>query len=131
MAAVTQFHTNHVRIRQLQLSTTGDWPPETAATTSDAVASHATPVKSNTASALDATVAATPTAADEPISLDGLLEAWGRGESSYDFNDDGFVGMQDLIMLLTKLSGGEQEGKERNAARTPARLCGWAVLHDV
>jgi len=42
--------------------------------------------------------------------IDALFADWGKADSNYDFNDDGTVNTQDLLMLLEKL------GAKENAA---------------
>jgi len=39
--------------------------------------------------------------------IDALLADWGKADSKYDFNADGTVNTQDLLMLLEKLSANE------------------------
>lgn len=48
----------------------------------------------------------TPPAEEGPLTIQGLLEAWGQTDSRYDLNQDGRVDMEDLLHLLAKLGGG-------------------------
>lgn len=41
-----------------------------------------------------------------PLDLDALLAAWGEKDSPYDFDGNGIVGVNDLLILLAKLTSG-------------------------
>ena len=56
--------------------------------------------------------------------LDALLEDWGKRDSPYDLDNNGIVGMSDLLMLLARMSGdGPQQPNEPHGdvAADPAR----------
>jgi hypothetical protein len=46
-----------------------------------------------------------PSSPDRMATIEGLLEAWGENGSKYDLDQDGTVGMSDLISLIQRLSG--------------------------
>ncbi|MEE9129347.1 MAG: hypothetical protein V3T84_04965 [Phycisphaerales bacterium] len=57
------------------------------------------------------TLAKNPVVSDrgpaEPVDpIDALLADWGQSDSPYDFDGNGIVGANDLLMLLARLSGG-------------------------
>lgn len=45
--------------------------------------------------------------ADQELTLDGLMAAWGASNSPYDLTGNGTVGIQDLLMFLSKHGSGE------------------------
>lgn len=45
---------------------------------------------------------------DTELTVQGLMEAWGKGNSEYDLNRDGGVNMKDLIELLGRLANRDQ-----------------------
>ena len=42
---------------------------------------------------------------EDPLTIEGLREAWGTDNARYDLNLDGTVNVQDLLALLAQLSG--------------------------
>ncbi|MHC4947893.1 MAG: hypothetical protein ACYTG1_06490 [Planctomycetota bacterium] len=53
---------------------------------------------------------------DGPLTLQGLLDAWGQRDSRYDLNGDHVVNVTDLLQLLAELDQGGDDGAHAAAA---------------
>jgi Ca2+-binding EF-hand superfamily protein len=89
-------------------------PPATTASGEPADGKAATPTTASarpvaTTSTGAAGVSTVPPAGSgsgesQPLTVEGLLEAWGSDNEKYDLNSDGTVNVRDLLALLAKLS---------------------------
>ncbi|MDY7110472.1 MAG: hypothetical protein SYC29_17720 [Planctomycetota bacterium] len=90
--------------RPAATSATGDEVKEDAARP---VVSSARPTTSTAAAAAGLSPVSPPetgTGESQPLTIDGLMEAWGTDNERYDLNRDGTVNVRDLLSLLAKLS---------------------------
>ncbi len=61
----------------------------------------------------------TPEEAALPLTVDGLMEAWGQRGSEYDLDGNGTVNMQDLGQLLAQMQGAPPAGPNTGAGTPP------------
>ena len=81
----------------------------------DAIRHASRPDAPSAASTTNVAPPGAPPAAAEPLTVDGLIRAWGDTEqSSYDLNADGKVDAADLAQLLARLSETETKPPETN-----------------
>jgi hypothetical protein len=63
---------------------------------------------------------APPITSQPPLTVDGLLQAWGQRDARYDFDHDGTVNMRDLLILLARQSEQAEEPAPTEPGLGPA-----------